>query len=188
MIGCIVGGAMLGVLSRVEETTPGFSIGLSSNATWVALAFAAGALRRGAGAVRAMCAGVACLTTASTAYYLWVAITEPATALASVAGPPARWYLLGVAAGAVFGATGRLWAASSGARRLAASVPLAAVLIADGVTPDLADQPSDGISAAVGTALLLASARSVRARVVAMLAAAGLAALGLSGQLHPFLP
>jgi hypothetical protein len=64
------------------------------------------------------------------------------------------WFLRGLSGGAAFGAAGRLWATTSSRRRLGASVPLAAVLIADGVTPDLAGAPADGISAALGTALL----------------------------------
>lgn len=64
----IVLGTLLGVLSRVEETTAGLSVGLSSDATWLAVAFAVGAVRPFVRRVRAARDGALALTAANAAY------------------------------------------------------------------------------------------------------------------------
>ncbi len=102
----LVAGAVLGVASRVEEVVDGFSVGISSDAAWVLVAFAAGALARSARAGAA--AGVLVLTVANAAYYAWIVATEPGIDPAAVAGSPVRWLALGVGAGLVFGLAGRV--------------------------------------------------------------------------------
>ena len=87
LLGVLAGAVAVGVLSRVEERTAGFSVGLSSDTTWVALPFAAGATSDAVarGAVRGMTA----LTVANLAYYGLVLLLEPAY-LVAVAGHPSR--------------------------------------------------------------------------------------------------
>lgn len=119
-------GVVLGVASRVEEVA-GFDAGVSTNLTWLATAFVAGALGRGAAG------GAVALTAANAGYYAHVLATEPGRPLASVAGPVERWFALGVAAGVVFGAAGALLRRRSAALRAAAFLPLAAVAVAERV-------------------------------------------------------
>lgn len=97
----IIGGILLGVLSRFEETTEGFYLAISTNPTWCAAAFAVGRPGR----------AVATLTAANLAYYAYVAVDQPGLPLAAVAGSPLRWLALGVAAGVVFGS--RHWTAAA---------------------------------------------------------------------------
>jgi hypothetical protein len=102
----LASGAVLGVLSRIEETTDGFYLAISSNETWLLTAFVVGALARDV--EWAALAGAAALTAANTGYYAWIAITEQATELHAVAGPVVPWYALGVTGGCVFGVAGAL--------------------------------------------------------------------------------
>ena len=141
-----LGAVLLGVLSRVEETSE-LSLGISTDAAWVALAFVAGAVLRGRTAARAALCGALVLTLANLAYYAWIAAEEPGVDLTAVAGPPLRWLILGVAGGALFAVAGRWWSGSSGVPRVLASLPLAGVCIADGITaldggPPAAASPS----------------------------------------------
>ena len=48
-------GVALGVLSRIEETTAGFSAGISSDSAWVAVAFLLGSRGRSAAVAAAVC-------------------------------------------------------------------------------------------------------------------------------------
>ena len=86
-------GAVLGVLSRVEERADGFFLAISTDTTWCAVAFLAGRPLR----------AVAALTAANASYYAYVAVTQPQLPLSAVAGSPLRWFALGVAAGLFFG-------------------------------------------------------------------------------------
>ncbi len=95
----------LGAASRFEETTSGFSVGLSSNAAWLALAFFAARGRRW---WVAAALGAVLETLANAGYYAWVLLLEPGTPLAAAAGSPLRWLLLGASGGAAFGAAGAL--------------------------------------------------------------------------------
>lgn len=119
-------GVVLGVVSRVDEVTVDSDV-ISSNLTWLATAFAVGALGPGAAA------GVVALTAANAGYYAYVLASEPGRPLASVAGPVERWFALGIAAGVVFGAAGALLRSRSVALRAAAFLPLAAVAVAERV-------------------------------------------------------
>jgi hypothetical protein len=131
MRAAIAAGLALGAASRVEEVTDGFDLGISTNFTWLAVAFGAGAL---AGELAwSGLAGAAALTAANGGYYAWIALTEPGTPLDAVAGPVDRWFALGVTGGFVFGAAGALLASRSRARRAAACLPLAALLAAERV-------------------------------------------------------
>lgn len=114
-------GLLLGVLSRLDETTP-TAVPLSDNATWVGAAVLAGLLLPAAGAR----AGVLVLTAANGAYYAWIAATEPGTPL----GAPLHWLLLGVLTGVVFGTAGAVARrAAPPARALALAAPLLAVAL-----------------------------------------------------------
>jgi hypothetical protein len=116
----VVAGAVLGVLSRIEETTDGFSAQISTNTTWLGVAFAVGvAARPRASPARAALAGALALTAANAAYYAWIAATEPGTALAGVAGPPVVGLALGAALPVLSGARPRERALGAG---LAAAV------------------------------------------------------------------
>jgi len=156
----------VGLLSRVEETTSGLSLGISSNATWLAVAFAAGALRRRTIVPRAAAAGALALTAANASYYAWIAATEPGTELASVAGSPFVWLVLGAAGGAVFASAGHLWATQRAVVRVLAAVPLAGVCIADGITALTGGPAADAVGLAVGAALPIASAASAVQRTI----------------------
>ena len=184
----VVAGAVLGVLSRVEETTR-FSAGISANATWLGVAFAVGVLQRGAApAWRAAGAGALALTVANGAYYAWIACWEPGVALAGVAGPPAVWLALGVGGGAVFAAAGRLWAAAHGPSRVLASLPLAGVCIADGIFALLGGPLTDGVALAIGVALPIASGGRAAERMLGVGLSAGVVALALTGRLEALMP
>ncbi|HEX8104860.1 MAG TPA: DUF6518 family protein [Solirubrobacteraceae bacterium] len=176
----VAAGALLGVLSRVEETTAGFSTGISSDSAWVAVAFAAGVATR-----RALPA-VAALTAANAAYYGWLAATEPATPLASVAGSPVAWVALGLLAGAVFGTAGAVWAAAREPRRLLAVLPLAAVLVVEGAAAVRAGHGPGGIGLLAGLALPLLSAPALPVRALA--ATTALAAAAATGAAAQFVP
>ena len=129
----LAAGVVLGVVSRVEEVTPGFDLGISTNFTWLAVAFLVGT-RVGA-MDRSGLAGAAALTAANVGYYAWILTTEPGTPLDAVAGPVERWFALGATGGLVLGAAGALLASSSRARRAASCLPLAALLVAERVPP-----------------------------------------------------
>jgi hypothetical protein len=180
-------GAVLGVLSRIEETT-GFSAGISANATWLGLAFAVGVLARGVPAWRAACAGALALTAANGAYYAWIAVFEPGVALAGVAGPPVVWLALGVGGGAVLAATGWLWAVSRGPARVLASLPLAGVCIAEGIFALLGGPLSDGVALVIGVALPIASGRCAAERLLGVGLSAGVVAIALTGRLETLMP
>jgi hypothetical protein len=120
-------GAVLGVVSRLEEVTPGFDAGISSDGLWLAAAFAAGVWR-------GPLAGAAALTAANLAYYAFIGATEPGVRLASVAGRPAHWFLLGIAGGAVCGAAGALWARWGAPARIATAVLLMGLLLSGAAT------------------------------------------------------
>ena len=183
----VVAGSVLGVLSRLEETTS-FSVGISANATWLGVAFAVGVLHRGAPAWRAAAAGALALTAANGAYYVWIACVEPGVVLASVAGPPAVWLALGVGGGAVFAAAGRLWAMSRGTVRVLASLPLAGVCIAEGAPALLGGPLTDGLALVLGAALPVASGRRAGERLLGAAMAAGVIAIALTGRLEALMP
>ncbi len=110
-------GALLGVLSRVEERLDGFAVGISTDTTWCALAFLCAAPLR----------ATLAMTAANAGYYAFVALTQPRLPLAAVAGPVERWVVLGVLTGVVFGALGGCFRRG---RRVAA-LPLAFVAISE---------------------------------------------------------
>ncbi|MDP1849113.1 MAG: DUF6518 family protein [Solirubrobacteraceae bacterium] len=184
----VVAGALLGVLSRVEETTDGLSLGVSANATWLGVAFAAGVLQRQAPPLRGAAAGALALATANLAYYAWIAATEPGVALASVAGSPLSWLALGIGGGAVFGAAGRVWTQAVGITRVLAGLPLAGVCIAEGIPAVLGGPATDGVALVVGAALPVASGRGTRERALGAALSAGVIAVALSGRLESLMP
>src|SRR5688572_10587034 len=149
----VVAGALLGVMSRVEETTDGLSFGVSANATWLGVAFAVGVLHRRAAVRGAAAAGALSLTAANLAYYAWIAATQPDLELASVAGSPLTWLALGVGGGAVFGAAGRVWARAGGLTRVLASLPLAGVCVAEGISALNGGPVSDAPGLVLGAVL-----------------------------------
>lgn len=184
----VVAGAVLGVLSRVEETTDGLSAGVSANATWLGVAFVVGVVQRRTSLARAAVAGVLALTAANLAYYAWIAATEPGVELASVAGSPLIWLALGVGGGAVFATTGRLWIASSATTRVLASLPLAGVCIADGIFALRGGPLTDGIALLLGALLPVASGVSARERLIGAGLSAGVIAVALTGRLEALMP
>jgi hypothetical protein len=103
--GVVGSGALLGILSRLDERTPGLSAGVSSDAMWVAVAFAIGSSRQSARGGAA--GGAVTLTAANLGYYGWILATE-FTDPAAVAGAPSLWLILGLAGGALFGAAGAI--------------------------------------------------------------------------------
>ena len=96
----IIGGVLLGVLSRFEELTDGFYLAISTNPTWCASAFLVGRPSRAIGF----------LIVANASYYAYIAVMQPAVELASVAGPLEKWFVLSILTGAVFGR--RHWTAA----------------------------------------------------------------------------
>ena len=184
----VVAGALLGVLSRIEETTDGLSAGVSANATWLGVAFVAGVPHRRVSPWRAAVAGALCLTAANLAYYGWIAATQPDLELASVAGSPLTWLALGLGGGAVFGAAGRVWAGTGGLARVLASLPLAGVCVAEGISALRGGPVADGIGLVVGAALPVASGASVLERAGGALLSAVVVAVGLTGRLEALMP
>jgi hypothetical protein len=174
-------------LSRIEETT-GFSAGISANATWLGVAFAVGVLARGVPAWRAACAGALALTAANGAYYAWIACLQPDVALEGVAGPPAVWLALGVGGGAVFATAGWLWAVARGPVRVLASLPLAGVCVAEGISALLGGPLSDGVALVIGAALPIASGGRAAERLLGVGLAAGVVAIALTGRLEALMP
>ena len=83
MTGVVGSGALLSILSRLEERTPGLSAGVSSDATWVAVAFAIGSSRQSA---RGGAAGGAVTLTAANLRYYGRILTTESTDPAAVAG------------------------------------------------------------------------------------------------------
>ena len=184
----VVAGAVLGVLSRVEETTDGLSAGVSANATWLGVAFAVGVLRRRASLPRAAGAGALALTAGNLAYYGWIAATQPGLELASVAGSPMTWLALGVGGGAVFGAAGGVWASAGGMTRVLAGLPLAGVCVAEGISALHGRALTDGVGLVLGALLPVASGASGRERFVGGALSAGVIALALTDRLDPLMP
>lgn len=184
----LVAGALLGVLSRIEETTDGLSLGVSANSTWLAVAFVTGLAQRSSPAARAALAGALALTAANLAYYAWIATFEPGVDLAAVAGSPLRWLALGVSGGAVFAVAGWLWARGTGVRRVLASLPLAGVLVADGIPALLGGAATDAVGLALGAALPVLSGARTRERLLGGLLAAGVIAVALTGRLELLMP
>lgn len=127
----IAAGLVLGVVSRVEETVDGFDLGISSNLGWLVTAFAVGALVASPG--RGGVAGAVALTAANCGYYAYVLASEPGRPLDDVAGPVERWFALGVSGGLVFGVAGALLRARSVPLRVAAFLPLGALVVAERV-------------------------------------------------------
>jgi len=179
----VLAGTLLGVASRVEETTTGLSLGLSSDSAWLAAAYLAGATGVASnGALR----GAAALTAANGGYYAWIALTEPATPIA-VAGPPLIWLLFGLTGGALLGVTGALWrGAGPGAVRALWAAPLATVLIVDGASALAGGARSDAPGLLAGVALVLWSARRPAPSVLVALAA--FVAVAATGCLEGLLP
>jgi hypothetical protein len=184
----VVAGAVLGVLSRVEETTEGMSFGVSANATWLGVAFTVGVLGRRASLPRTACAGALALTAANLAYYAWIGATEPGVELASVAGSPLTWLALGAGGGAVFGVAGRVWAGAAGMTRVAASLPLAGVGIAEGIPAMLGGPVTDGVALVLGAALPVASGAGPRERALGAALSAAVLAVALTGRLEALMP
>lgn len=180
----LVAGALLGVLSRIEETADGLSLGVSANSTWLALAFAAAIVARGAAAGRAALAGALALTAANLAYYAWIAVLEPGVELAAVAGSPLRWFALGASGGAVFGLAGWWWARERGVMRVLATLPLAGVLVADGIPALLGGATTDGVGLVLGAALPVLSGSCARERLLGAALAAAVVAVALTGRLE----
>jgi Family of unknown function (DUF6518) len=183
--GVVAIGALLGILSRVEERTPGLSAGVSSDAMWIAAAFAVGATTqdaRGGGA-----RGAVTLTAANLGYYGWILATE-ATDPARVVGGSSLWLILGLTGGALFGAAGTIWRTGPPPARTAAALLCSAVLIADG-GPGLRGAPAtDAVSVVAGTMLAFASASTPRLRFVASAACVLLVTVAATGSLEPLLP
>jgi hypothetical protein len=99
----VLAGILLGVLSRLDETS-GLTLLVSEKPTWLLAPFAAGAL------TRQVDSGLILLTAANVAYYAWMLVTDGA-----LYGPVAYWFLVGWAAGLVCGALGA-WARRVSAR------------------------------------------------------------------------
>lgn len=183
---CAAAGLVLGVLSRVEEITTGVSVGISSNAAWLAVAFACG-LPHGR-ALTAAGAGALALTAANGGYYAWIVVLEPGVDPAAVAGPPARWFVLGATGGALLGACGRGWRTGGPRLRFAAAFALSGVLVADGATALTEGQATDAPGLIAGIALALHASPDGAARTPALLALTTLVAVAATGCLEPLLP
>ena len=180
----LAGGALLGILSRAEEVTPGLSLGLSSDSAWVAAAFAVGARAHGWRGAALLSTGTMCA--ANGGYYAWIVLTEPGTPLVAAAGDPWAWVVAGVLTGVVFGVAGRLWGVSPPLGRLAAVTPLAMVLAIEGGDALRGGAPTEAIGLAVALALPVVSAPSRRWPALATSAAlAVLAACGAGAALLP---
>ena len=155
----LAAGALLGVLSRIEEVTPGLSAGISSHSAWVAVAFGAGAAARG-GLSRAALTATAAMSAGNAGYYAWIAATEPGMPLTAAAGDPLGWVAAGILTGVVFGPAGRLWAGAGPAGRALVALPLSAVLVHEGADALLGGPATDAIGLVAGLALPAASALS----------------------------
>ena len=185
MTGVVAIGALLGILSRVEERTSGVSAGISSSAMWIAAAFAAGATAPNArgGAAR----GALTLSVANLGYYGLILATE-STDPAAVAGAPSLWLILGLTGGAIFGAAGTIWRTGLPAARTAAALLCSAVLIADGGSGLRGAPFTDAISVIAGVTLAFASASTPRLRLVASVGCALLVIVAATGSFEPVLP
>lgn len=93
MVWALLGGWWFGVLTRVEEVGGVPTVGLSSDAAWLGVALLAGSPARGA----------LTLTAANAGWYAWILVLQPELDPAAVAGSPVRWFVLGLAGGAVMG-------------------------------------------------------------------------------------
>ena len=182
----LAAGAALGVLSRIEEVAEGFSAGISSNSAWLVAAALAGLTM--AAPARAALMGAAVLTAANLAYYAWIVATEPGTDPAGVAGPPERWFALGGAGGAVFGALGFAWRAGGPRVRVAAALVVAGLLVADAITGVREGATGDAVGLVAGLALPIASARDAPLRILAAASVLVIAAVAWTGVFEPLLP
>lgn len=183
----LLAGMLLGVLSRIEERAPGFSLGISSDAAWLTTAFLAGVLSQGSTLLTGAARGAASLTAANSAYYALIASTEPGIRLADVAGPPLVWLSLGGAGGGLMALSGHLWRTRpAGTARLASAVPLAAVCIAEGITSLRGGPLTDLPALLVGVLLLTVSARNASPATTAL--AAAIPAATYIWHLETFLP
>lgn len=185
MIGAaLAAGAILGVLSRVEEVTPGLSAGVSSDSAWVATAFVVGS--RAPESRLAALLATATMCAANGAYYVWIALAERGTPLAVVAGDPWTWVLAGVLTGLVFGVAGRLWRVSAPRGRLAAVVPLATVFAIEAGDALRGGAATEAIGLAIACVLPVVSSPTSRWPAVGVSAAlAVLAASGVGAELLP---
>jgi hypothetical protein len=187
----LLAGVLLGVLSRVEERVDGFSLGISSDGTWILVAAAAGTLavvaprRIAVAALLGALAGAAVLTAANAGYYALILALEPGTPPEAIAGPPGRWFVLGVSGGAVFGALGAVWRHGPPWPRVAAATVIGAVLIADAFA---GGTWANVAGLAAGAALPVASAVDRATRGAALGAVAAICAIAATGSLERFLP
>jgi len=157
---------------------------VSSDGAWVMTAFAVGALAPDLR--RAVLLATAAMCAANGTDYAWVALAEPGTPLASVAGDPWAWAAAGVLTGVVFGAAGRGWRTWPPPGRLVAAAPPALVLALEGGAGLRGGAATAGVGLALGLLLPFASAPG-RPRAAAA-AAAALAALAASGAGAAWLP
>lgn len=116
----LVAAVLLGVISRIDDRSGG-TWSVSADGTWVALGLAAGVASCGP-RVWAAASSVVALTVANASYYTWIAVTEPGVALDAAAGPPLRWFALGIGGGIVTGLIGRQCAHGPRSARAAALV------------------------------------------------------------------
>jgi uncharacterized protein DUF6518 len=173
----ILVGVALGVLSAIEEATPHFDFGISSDGAWLAVAFWAGA--RATDRDTAAIAGAAALTAANIAYY----------DAGGTAPHVLAWLTLGVAGGGIFGLLGHLWRSADERTRLAAALTLAGVLLVDGSDVWRPRGEADhAIELTVGILFPIVSARTGNGRAAAALTAILIAAVATTGALNPLLP
>lgn len=188
-------GILLGVVDlMLQRTLPYPWANLAnSSAVWALGAFGIGRWLH-AGWRRSALAGIALLVVAVEAYYLAavVLINDDAQILWS---PTAMvWLLLGVLAGALFGAAGGLSRADPPwLRTIAVAMPGAVLLAEAAMLVNRSDNPGGGpryrtdslqtaaIEAILGVALILTAAPTNRVRVQALATATVLAAIGFVG-------
>ena len=91
----LAAGILLGILSRVEEKSPGLDVGLSSNSAWVATAFVLGLCSRSPRQAAAL--GALSLTAANLAFYGWIYVREPRARFEHAIEPAEMWLVLGLA-------------------------------------------------------------------------------------------
>lgn len=132
--------------------------------------------------------GALALTAAHLAYYAWIAATEPGVELASVAGSPLAWLALGVGGGGVFGAAGRLWAGAAGMTRVLASLPLAGVCIAEGISALHGGPLSDAPGLVLGAVLPVVSGGRGPERWLGAALSAVVVAVAMTGRLEALMP
>ena len=145
-------------------------------------------LHRRVSPARAAFAGALALTAANLAYYGWIAATEPARELASVAGSPVLWLALGLGGGVVFATAGRLWAGAAGTTRVLASLPLAGVCIAEGVSALRGGALTDGFGLVLGALLPVASGATAGERLLGVGLSISVITVALTGRLEALMP